>query len=643
MAKTVYYYRPSNLSDVVRKLPRAYRKVSVPRDEENHIAWNLPAVFVADAREDSLAGIERLLPSDGAWRVVYLMKGESLLPARARQSDRVFAVLPRTASRLVLEKAVASAFDSLREVEETEKTRKQLHLVASELETLNKIGVALSTERNTDSLLELILTKSREITSSDAGSLYLVEEEKEGEKHLVFRLTQCDSNQVPFRQFTLPIDTHSLAGYAASTGKILNIKDAYRIRSMPFRLNRDFDEKFGYRTKSLMVVPMKNQKDEVIGVLQLINSKRHANVKLTSRQVVQAEVVPYSQRSQELAASLASQAGVALENNLLYRDIQRLFEGFVKASVTAIESRDPTTFGHSERVAKLTVGLAEAVDRSESGPYRDIHFSAQEIQELRYAAVLHDFGKVGVREEVLVKAKKLYPSQLELIRKRFLYIRKAVELESVRKKMEYLLRNGNQNYQEPFAGIDSEFGGELQKLDEFLEQILKANEPTVLPEKISEKLVEIAGWSFEDPSGPTEPLISSEELRFLSIPKGSLDPDERLQIESHVIHSFRFLSQIPWTKELKNIPIIARAHHEKLDGSGYPYHMKADEIPFQAKMMTISDIFDALTARDRPYKRAVPVDRALNIIGDEVKGQLLDPNLYHIFIDAKIFELTAKD
>ncbi len=176
-----------------------------------------------------------------------------------------------------------------------------------------------------------------------------------------------------------------------------------------------------------------------------------------------------------------------------------------------------------------------------------------------------------------------------------------------------------------------------------MQNILQANEPTVLPEKTSEKLVEIAGWSFADPFGPTEPLLSQEELQLLSIAKGSLNPEERLQIESHVIHSFRFLSQIPWTKELKRVPDIAKAHHEKLDGSGYPYHMGAEEIPFQAKMMTISDIFDALTARDRPYKRAVPVERALAIIGEEVNSRLLDPVLYKLFIDAKIYELTADD
>jgi len=294
-------------------------------------------------------------------------------------------------------------------------------------------------------------------------------------------------------------------------------------------------------------------------------------------------------------------------------------------------------------VAKLTVGLAEVVDRSDTGPYREIHFTPQDIREIRYASILHDFGKVGVREEVLVKAKKLYPSQMELVMKRFQYIRKVLELDAYRKKVDHLLAHGNQNYEPFFTEIDAAQRQELQQLDEFLEHVTKANEPTVLPEKTSEKLVEIAGWTFQDPAGPTEPLVTPEELRFLTIPKGSLDPEERVQIESHVIHSFRFLSQIPWTKELRNIPLIAKAHHEKLDGSGYPYRMKSEDIPFQAKMMTISDIYDALTARDRPYKRAVPVERALDIIGQEVKSQLLDPVLFQLFIEAKIFQITTRD
>jgi HD-GYP domain-containing protein (c-di-GMP phosphodiesterase class II) len=641
MPSNVYYFDPFAAGVGLRKLGEDYRLIPIPRQADEPPMWELPAVMVADAAEGDMACLETSAPKSDAWRIICLLDGETHPPAKLR--SRIFAVLPRDVPSLALAKAVEKAFENLRAQEEHLRTRRELRRAVSDLETLNKIGVALSTERNPDALLGLILSKSREITSADAGSLYLVEEESDGGKHLVFRLTQNDSQSVPFRQFTLPIDTHSLAGYAAATGQILNIKDAYRIRNLPFRFNRDFDQKFGYRTKSMLVLPMKNQKDEVIGVLQLINCKKHPGVKLTTSKIVGEEVCPFSPQRQELASSLASQAAVALENNLLYRDIEKLFEGFVHASVTAIESRDPTTFGHSERVAKLTVALAGTVDRLDSGPYKDIHFTREDIREIRYASILHDFGKVGVREEVLVKAQKLYPHQLELIRKRFQYIRKALEVEGYRKKLDYVLRNGNQGYEECFALIEGDQGRELQNLDNFLQHILEANKPTVLPEKSSEKLLQIAGWSFDDPSGPTEPLLTQEELQLLSISKGSLNADERLQIESHVIHSFRFLEKIPWTKELKRVPEIARAHHEKLNGSGYPYHTKSEDIPFQSKMMTISDIFDALTARDRPYKRAVPVERALTIIDDEVKSQLLDPVLFKLFIDAKIYELTAKD
>ncbi len=639
--ENLYYFRPSAIAPALRGLRGHYNLIALDRNLDRPPSWELPAVILFDGAKDDLHGLQKAAPKERGWRVIYLLDGDRGGPSRL--GSRLFVLLPRRVSPVALRKAVESAFENLQSVEAQSRTRERVHQIAAELETLNKIGVALSAERNVDTLLELILTKSREITNADAGSLYLAEAEAASGKHLTFKLTQSDSISVPFRQFVLPIDTRSAAGYGAATGKILNIRDAYRIRNMPFRHNRDFDDKYGYRTKSMLVVPMKNQKDEVIGVLQLINSKKRAEVKLTSRGVVHQEVVPFSARSQALAASLASQAGVALENNLLYRDIQRLFEGFVKASVTAIESRDPTTFGHSERVAKLTVGLAEAVNRTDAEPYRDVHFTREEVQELRYASLLHDFGKVGVREEVLVKAKKLYPSQLDLIRKRFLYIRKVLELETYRKKLEHVLRNGNQAFEQPFAEIEAEQTKQFKSIDEFLEAILQANEPSVLPQKTSEKLTEIGGWTFHDPTGPNEALLSPDELRFLTIPKGSLDPEERLQIESHVIHSFRFLSQIPWTKELKRIPDIAKAHHEKLDGSGYPYKMKADQIPFQAKMMTISDIFDALTARDRPYKRAVPVDRALDIIGQEVKSQLLDPVLFNLFIEAKVFRLTSAD
>jgi len=640
MPINLYFFDPCTAGVALRKLGEDYRLISIPRNGDKFPVLELPAVLVVDAGENDLARLEKSAPKSDAWRIICLLDGDVRLPAKLK--SRIFAVLPRKVPCLVLEKTVEQAFENLRAQEEHHRTRRELRRAVSDLETLNKIGVALSTERNTDSLLELILSKSREITSADAGSLYLVEEEN-GSKHLVFKLTQNDSHSVPFRQFTMPIDTRSIAGYAAATGQILNIKDAYRIRNLPFRLNRDFDQKFGYRTKSMLVLPMKNQRDEVIGVLQLINAKKHAGVKLATPKIVREEVCPFSSKSQDLASSLASQAAVALDNNLLYRDIEKLLDGFVDASVKAIESRDPSTFGHSTRVAKLTEALAKTVDHLDYGPYKDIHFTPEDIREIRFASILHDYGKIGVREEVLVKAKKLYPAQLALIKKRFQYVHKALESEGWRKKLEHVLRHGNHGYEESFAQFDTEQLRELQNLGGFLQDIIRANEPAVLPEKISEKLVQIAGWNFDDPSGSTEPLLTQEELELLSISKGSLNDVERMQIESHVIHTFKFLDEIPWTKELKRVPEIALAHHEKLDGSGYPYHMKAEEIPFQSKMMAIADMFDALTARDRPYKRAVSIENALTIIGEDVKSQLLDPVLFNLFIDAKIYQITAND
>jgi HD-GYP domain-containing protein (c-di-GMP phosphodiesterase class II) len=639
MVSNLYYFRPFAHPAILRRLANAYRLVPVDRSGKHTPEWKLPAVFIADASKDDMALLEQVAPGSASWHVVCLLDGDA--PPKSRLDDRVFAILPFRVPAAALEKTVERAFENLRSREQGRKTRQELQRVASDLGTLNRIGVALSAERNTDALLELILAKSRDITCCDAGSVYVVEEEVEGRKHLVFKLTQSDSHVAPFTQITLPIDETSVAGYAAKTREVLNVKDAYRTRNVHFRPNRDFDRKFGYRTKSMLVVPMKNHQDEVIGVLQLINAKKHRAAKLTSLQMVQQEVIPFSKRSQELAASLASQAGVALENNLLYRDIQNLFEGFVKASVSAIEMRDPTTLGHSQRVAKLTESLAERVDRTDTGPYKDIHFTRQDILELRYASLLHDFGKVGVREEVLVKGKKLYPGRMELIQKRFLYIMKALEFKGACKKLDFVLRNGNQNYAELFSRIDDELHKELANLQEFLQNIKQANEPTVLAERTSEKLLEIANWSFQDPSGSSEPLLTPEEFRLLSIPKGTLDSEERRQIETHVTHSFEFLRQIPWTKELKNIPNIARAHHERPDGSGYPFRMKAEEIPLQSRMMTISDIFDALTAHDRPYKPAVPVERALAIIGQEVKSELLDPALFNLFVEAKVYQINS--
>jgi HD-GYP domain-containing protein (c-di-GMP phosphodiesterase class II) len=646
--KTLYYFRPFALARQLRRwagspanTPGGYALVALDRQARKPPAWESPAVVMVESGND-LARLEKLVPKEIAWSAICLLKGKEP-PDGVASSRAVFALLPRRAPAVVLERALERAFDSLEALEDRLRESNELRRATSDLVTLNQIGVALSTEHDTQALLDLILTKSRELTVADAGSLYLVEERQHGIRCLVFQHTQNDSRTVPFRRFVLPFDPQSLAGYAATTGEHFNIEDAYRLdpRRGP-RFNRDFDRRFKYRTRSMLVVPMKNQQGEVIGVLQLINAKRHAGAKLVSREAVAAEVIPFSQRSEELAKSLASQAAVALENNLLYRGIQRQFHGFVGAAGKAIEARDPTTFGHSERVAKLTVRLAEVVNRAATGEYAGVHLSRQEMRELEYAALLHDVGKVRVADHVLVKAKKLYPPQLELIHKRFLYLGKATEAASLEKKLAFVLRHGRQGRQEEFARIEAERDRQLEALDDFLRTIIAANEPGFLEGKGSSRLAEIAAARLDIDSGLSEPLLAPEELRLLSIPRGTLDDAERSEIQSHVLHSYNFLRQIPWTKDLKKIPQIARAHHEKLDGSGYPDHVRGQAIPIQARMMTISDVYDALTAADRPYKPAVTAQRALEIIEREVKSNLLDPGLFELFKDAKVYQVTAR-
>jgi HD-GYP domain-containing protein (c-di-GMP phosphodiesterase class II) len=376
--------------------------------------------------------------------------------------------------------------------------------------------------------------------------------------------------------------------------------------------------------------------------VQLINCKLHPGARLTSRQAVTREVRPFSAHAVRLALSLASQAAVAYENSHLYQDIETLFEGFVKAAVTAIEQRDPTTSGHSQRVSQMTVGLAEVVDRTGTGAYATTRFSSEQMKEIRYAALLHDFGKVGVREEVLVKAKKLYPLQMELVANRFDYLVRDLELQVEREKSRALLELDRTEAVSRLASLEEKFWTRRAELEEAFGIIVRANEPTVLPAGRFDRLFDIAQQTYRDPRGVERPVLTPDEVRFLTIPKGSLDPDERAQIESHVIHSFNFLLQIPWTKEIREIPRIARAHHEKLNGTGYPYNLKADQIPVQAKIMTICDMFDALSASDRPYKKAVPSERALEILEMCVKDQELDPELFQLFIEAKIFALMAR-
>jgi HD-GYP domain-containing protein (c-di-GMP phosphodiesterase class II) len=516
-----------------------------------------------------------------------------------------------------------------------------------ELGELIAIARAISSERDHSKLLGLILEKSRYVTGADAGSVYIVEGQalNPRERTLRFMVSQNDSLTIDFREFTLPIDDKSIVGRAVISHQVINIPDLYELdqegkNPWGFKHDKQFDRKTGYQGRSMLTVPMMNQRDEVIGVIQLINKRRDGAPKLQRPEDFLEWVVPFDKRSEELSSTLAAQAGISLENTLLYEDIRRLFEGFVNASVTAIESRDPTTSGHSYRVATLTVGLAEMVDKEPNGPFQAVRFNADDLKEIEYAGLLHDFGKVGVREQVLVKAKKLYEPERDLVLARFDYIRKSLEADGLKRKLDLMMTEGAAGADRRFAELDEELRLRLAELDAHVAFILKANEPTVLPEGSFEKLAEIAKLHYLDPRGQAQSYLSPPEVAALRLPKGSLTSEERLEIESHVVHTYNFLENIPWGRKFGKIPTIAGSHHEKLDGTGYPRGLKSEEIRIESRMMTIADIFDALTASDRPYKKAVPVEKALDIIGFEVKGSKCDPELFRIFVEAKVWQLV---
>ena len=554
--------------------------------------------------------------------------------------DAIAAWVPHPPGARHLFVALRAAYREAASRAEAVRARQEAANRSKELGELTRIGIALSTERDYHTLLDLILSQARQVTGSDAGSLYLVETLENETKRLRFKLSQNHSRpEIPLVEFTIPIDHASIAGYVAATGEPLVIDDAYFLPpDVEFTFNRSVDQKHGYRTKSLMTIPMKDHKDTVIGVLQLINRKRDFNAKLANPVDVEAQVIPYTRRTVELVSSLAGQAAVSIENSQLYESIERLFEGFVTAAVTAIEQRDPTTFGHSGRVATMTVGLAEAVDRSAAGLYRTIRFTREQLREIRYAGLLHDFGKVGVREQVLVKAKKLYPPDLALVKQRYAFIHRTADAEFHEQRAAYLERCGSEGYDAFLTKLTADHEQRLKDLERFMQLIVESNEPTVLPEGNFAELMRFGEVHYKDLEGNQLAYLTDDEMRFLTIRKGSLDDTERLEIESHVTHTYRFLMQIPWTKELQDIPRIAYGHHEKLDGTGYPRKVRADGIPLQTRMMTIADIFDALTASDRPYKRAVPLPRALDIMSSEVRGGMLDPDLFSLFTEAKVFE-----
>jgi HD-GYP domain-containing protein (c-di-GMP phosphodiesterase class II) len=564
------------------------------------------------------------------------------LAAIPADTDITAAVSPIGMTRLLL--VLRGRTDAI--VQRMARATSDLDLERSryENEMMVTIGRALSQERDIKKLLTLILSHARDVTNADAGSIYIVEGHDEDilKRKLRFEVSQNDSRKPPDANRVMAVSATSIVGQCVISLDRINIPDLYALdppgignNPWGFVHDRSFDADNGYQSRSVLAVPMISARNEVIGVIQLINKRAKGWIQLDLPSDFKDGVTEFKDETYIFA--LASQAGIALENVRLYGEVKALFDGFVKAAVSAIEARDPTTSGHSERVAQLTVNLAIAVNQTDSGHFREYRFSDDDLTQIQYAGLLHDFGKVGVREHVLVKAKKLYEHERELILQRFQLIKCGYKIEGLESKVRYLVESSRDQVAARLAAVDHDIAAKIAELDDMIRFILAANEPTVIDQGGLERIAEIAGMSWTDDDGAARPYLTPSEVGCLQIRRGSLTEQERREINSHVLHSYNFLRRIPWSRTLRDVPDIAGSHHEKLDGTGYPNALRGAQIPIPARMMAISDIYDALTASDRPYKKAMPAERALDILASDVRRGQLDADLFDVFIAARVW------
>ena len=512
------------------------------RDGEVCVSRNDVCAFLLAAPVSADAIIARLESSDCG--VLALSDAPAWLERLPPQAP--FALLPTAASPA----AVCLALHGLLErLELRRKAGARAQLLARyryERGELVEIARAITRERDIDRLLGLILEKSRYVTGADAGSIYVVEgAQDEGGPRLHFKLSQNDSIAYESSEFTIPVSQQSIAGAAVLGRQPINIADVYDLDpKVPYRFDPSFDQRMGYRTVSMLTVPMISAEDEVIGVIQLINKKRDPQIPLPLAPGAEFEqaIVGFDAHSEELLSALSAQAGIALENALLYEEIRRIFEGFVRASVQAIEQRDPTTSGHSLRVSVLSCRLAERVDGASDGPFADVRFSRRDLQELKYAALLHDFGKIGVREQVLVKAKKLYPHERDAIRARVEFALKSAEVQLLERKLDLQRKGaGGSDLQK----AEHEFAARKIALLDAWSVIERADEPSVLSEGDFSRIAEIGAIGYETFAGDRRPLLDEQEMVALQITRGSLSPAEIEEIRSHVVHTYNFLTHDP--------------------------------------------------------------------------------------------------
>jgi len=509
------------------------------------------------------------------------------------------------------------------------------------LEQLNHIGIALSQERDINRLLERILVAAKDITHADGGTLYRMTEEKS----LKFEIIRNDTLgiamggttgvEIPFYPIYLfdkdgKAVNSMVAAYAVHHDQSVNIADAYTEEGFDFTGTKNFDKKTGYRSRSFLTMPMKNHEGQSIGVLQLINAKDPRS----------GEVVAFSDTDQHLAESLASQAAIALTNRLLINHLENLFESFISLMNSAIDDKSPYTGGHCQRVPMLTMMLAEAVDNCKVGPLRDFAMTERDRYELKIAGLLHDCGKVTTPVHVVDKATKLQTifDRVALIDTRFEVVKRDAEIALLKARMEKLGPRHTDVVGDAqlVAGIR-----EIESDRDFLRRVNIGSE-AMKDEDVARVQAIARRYRWRNGDGERSDFLSEDEIRNLTIRSGTLTSDERQIINHHIEVTIQMLESLPWPRHLKNVPEYAGGHHERMDGKGYPRGLKREQMSVQARCMGIADIFEALTAKDRPYKKGKTLTESLTILGKFKLNGHIDPDLFDVFMWDKVYEKYAR-
>ena len=520
--------------------------------------------------------------------------------------------------------------------------KKYIDELEDQIKNLSEIGVSLSKEKDMGKLLETILLETKRISVADGGTIYM----KTDDNRLKFEIMMTDSlgihyggtSSEPTPDTLYPVKLYNpetnepnynnVSAYAALTGETVNIKDSYKEKGFDFSGTKGWDKRHGYRSKSFLTVPMKNHENKIIGVLQLVNAKNPKT----------GEIVPFSTYI-NMIESLASQAAVAITNKNLIRELEVLFESFIKLIATAIDKKSAYTGGHCSRVPEITMMLADAVGKIKSGIYKDFSMTPDERYELYIAAWLHDCGKVATPTHVVDKSTKLETifDRIDIINKKFEILSRDKEIEFLKKT--YKLKNSNKT---ALTKLKDEYKKQIEQLDEdkaFLEQCNIGGE--FMAEELQKRVKQISKYPFKE-KGKKKPFLSKDEVRNLTIPKGTLLPEEREIINSHISITIDMLEQLPYPEHLKNIPEFAGGHHEKLDGTGYPRGLTGNQMSPQAKMIAIADIFEALTAADRPYKEGKKLSETMRIMGFMNKDNHIDKDLFNIFVKSGVYKKYAK-